>query len=526
MKRKILLVLPKNLEINFINVSEILKLITRRSGGAPVLSLATIAALTLPDFDVKIIDEDVELVDFNESFDIVGIGGFSCYLNRAQEIAREFSKRGSLIVCGGSPVTFKPERWRPFADVLIVGEAERTWPQFLRDYLTGTIKLEYYERNEIDLSASPIPDFSGVPGRIMRKYFWGIVQTSRGCPYKCEFCSLHGYLGNKIRYKPVSNIIQEVEQLYKIGSFRIIVIADDNFSSDKKKAKEILNALTEWNSKKRYPVTFIAQVSIDVAKDEEFLELSVKAGLTRFSVGVETPNKKSLEETKKHQNVRSNLLEDIKKIHQHGILVHAGSIVGFDNDDLSIFQQQYDFFKESGIPNIQVMPLQAPDGSPLMKRMIKEGRYIDWEQSAKDNPGQINSMNTFTIIPKQMTTKQLYNGLCWLLKNLYIPENFIYRLKTFFENYEQSPIKDKLKISRLPLDFRSISMTARFIKFILTKATPKERKVFRKMYNVARLSSHPHKFLFLTGAFLSLLNTHNILRKSFPLIDSIEYPLK
>ena len=524
MKRKILLVLPKNREINFINVSDILKLITKRSGGAPVLSLATLAALTPPDFEVKIIDEDVELVDFNESFDIVGIGGFSCYLNRAQEIAREFSKRGSLIVCGGSPVTFRPERWRPFSDVLIVGEAERTWPQFLRDYLAGTIKMEYYERKEIDLSASPIPDFSGIPRSTMRKYFWGIVQTSRGCPYKCEFCSVHGYLGNKIRYKPVSNIIQEVEQLSKIGSFRIIFLADDNFSSDKKKAKEILNALAKWNSKKRYPVTFIAQVSIDVANDEEFLELSVKAGLTRFSVGVETPNLKSLKETNKFQNLRSNLLEDIKKIHQYGILVHAGSIVGFDNDDLSIFQQQFDFFKESGIPNIQVMPLQAPDGSPLMKRMIKEGRYIDWEQSTKTNPEQINSLNTFTIIPKQMTHEQLYNGVCWLLKNLYIPENFIHRLKTFFENYEQSPKKDKLRISRMPLNLQGIGMTIRFLKFILTKATLEERKAFREMYNIARLSSHPHKFYFLASAFLSLLNTHKILRKSFPLIDSIEYP--
>ncbi len=524
MKRKILLVLPKNHEINFINVSDILKLITNKSGGAPVLSLATLAALTPPDFEVKIIDEDVESVDFNEFFDIVGIGGFSCYLNRAEEIAREFSKRGSLIVCGGSPASLRPERWRPFSDVLIIGEAERTWPQFLKDYLAGNYKVEYRERKKIDLSESPIPDFSGIPKSTMKKYFWGIVQASRGCPYKCEFCSVHGYLGNEVRYKHVSNIIQEVEQLSRIGSFRIILLADDNFSSDKKKAKEILYALSQWNSKKRYPVTFIAQVSIDAAKDEEFLELSVKAGLTRFSVGVETPNLRSLEETKKVQNLRSNLLEDIKKIHQHGILVHAGCIVGFDSDDLSIFRQQFDFFNESGIPNIQVMPLQAPDGSPLMKRMIKEGRYIDWEQTTKTNPDQVNSLNTFSMIPRQMTHEQLYNGLCWLLKNLYIPENYIYRLKTFFENFESSPKKDKLQISRIPLNLQGIGMTIRFLKFILTKASPEQRKIFRKMYHYANLSSHPHKILFLSAVFLSLLNTHNLLRKSFPLMDTVEYP--
>jgi radical SAM superfamily enzyme YgiQ (UPF0313 family) len=417
-----------------------------------------------------------------------------------------------------------PDRWRPFADVMIIGEAERTWPQFLRDYLSGTYKKEYCEKEEIDLSASPVPDFSGVPGRIMRRYLWGIVQASRGCPYKCEFCSVHGYVGNKMRYKPVSNIIREVEQLFKIGSFRFILIADDNFLGNKKKAKEILDALGEWNSKKHYPVTFIAQVSIDAAQDEEFLELAVKAGLTRFSVGVETPNLKSLEETKKIQNLRTNVLEDIKKIHQHGIMVHGGCIVGFDNDDLSIFRQQFDFFNESGIPSIQVMPLHAPDGSPLMKRMIKEGRYIDWEQATKANPDKVNSLNTFTIVPKQMTHEQLYNGLCWLFKNLYKPDNYIYRLRTFFRNFEQSPKKDKLGISRIPVNLQAIGMTIRFLKFILTKATGEQRKIFREMYDCTKESSHPHKLYFLTSAFLSLLNTHNILRKSFPSIDTVEYP--
>jgi radical SAM superfamily enzyme YgiQ (UPF0313 family) len=524
MKRKILLILPRNTESNFINISDILKLITRRSGGAPVISLATLAALTPADFRVRIIDEDVEPVDFNEYFDIVGIGGFSCYLERAREIAKQFSNRGSLIVCGGSPATLSPDRWRPFADVLITGEAERTWPQFLKDYLAGNFKNEYHESERIDMSACPVPDFSGVASSTMRRYLWGIVQASRGCPYKCEFCSVHGYMGNKMRYKPVSTIIQEVEQLFRIGPFRFILIADDNFTGNKKKAKEILEALGEWNRKKRHQVTFIAQVSLDAARDEEFLELSAKAGLTRFSVGIETPNVKSLEETKKLQNLCGNMLQDIKRIHEHGILVHSGCIVGFDSDDISIFRQQLDFFNQTGIPNIQVMPLQAPDGSPLKERMIKEGRYIDWEKAAGANPDKVNSLNTFTIVPKQMTHTQLYDGLCWLFRNLYLPENFIYRFKTFFDNFEQSQKKSRLGISRIPVNLQSISMTIGFLKFLLIRATGQERKIFRELHNCIRRSSHPHKLYFLANAFLSLLNTRNILRKSFPLIESADYP--
>ena len=293
MKKKILLILPRNYEINFVNISSIIQLITKKTGGTQVLSLATIASLTPSEFEVKIIDEDVEEVDFNESFDIVGIGGFSCYLNRAEKIAQEFSRRGALIVCGGSPATFSPERWRSFSDVLFIGEAERTWPQFLDDYLNGTIKKEYRENEGIDISLSPVPDFKGYSPGTLRKYLFGVVQISRGCPFKCEFCSVHEYTGNRMRYKPSDKIIEEVEQLYNVCNSRIILIADDNFTGSRSKAKEILRVLGNWNQNKKHQVTFITQLSIDAANDEEFLELAAEAGLTRVSVGIETPNLKA-----------------------------------------------------------------------------------------------------------------------------------------------------------------------------------------------------------------------------------------
>ena len=526
MKKKILLILPRNFEINFINLSSIIKMITKKSGGAQVLSLATIAALTPPEFEVKIIDEDVEDVDFNEPFDIVGIGGFSCYLNRAEEIAREFSKRGALIVCGGSPATFSPERWRFFADVLILGEAERTWPQFLKDYLNGSVKKEYRENEKVDISLSPVPDFKGYAPGILRKYLYGIVQISRGCPFKCEYCSVHEYAGNRMRYKPLENIIRELEQLYHVCNSRVIFIADDNFTGNKQKAKEILRALGDWNQKKRDPVTFITQLSIDAAKDEEFLELAANAGLTRVSVGVETPNLESLKETKKVQNLKSNVFEDIKKFHEHGIIVQAGCIVGFDHDDTSIFQAQFDFFNQMGIPNIQVMPLQAPDGSPLKRLMIKEGRYMDWESTTRSDPEQMNSMNTFTVVPKQLELQELRHGIMWLLKNLYKPENFMGRMKIFFNNYEDSQKKHKLTIPRTTVDWYGVSLVLRLFRFVIVKAKNQERRLFWKMFEIVRKSSHPHRMIILVNSFLSLLNTQDIIRKSFPEIDSVVHPPK
>jgi radical SAM superfamily enzyme YgiQ (UPF0313 family) len=327
-----------------------------------------------------------------------------------------------------------------------------------------------------------------------------------------------------MRYKPVQNIIQEVEQLYRLGNFRVIMLADDNFSGNPKKAKEILRALRDWNRKKRYPVSFVTQLSIEIAIDEEFLELSAEAGLNRVSVGVETPNQKSLEETNKKQNLLGDVLEYIKRFHEHGILVHSGCIVGFDHDDLTIFKAQNDFFAKSGIPNIQALPLQAPDGSPLKRRMIREGRYIDYETKIRANPDHQNSLNTFTLIPKQMTLKQLEQGLCWLLKNLYEPVNYIHRLKTFFTNYEQSPKRGKLNIPGARFDWDNLHLVTSLMRYVILKAPPKERKLFWEIYRIAMGSSHPNKMYLLVNSYLSWLNTQDIIQKSFRKLNSVAYP--
>ena len=524
MKKKILLVLPRNYEFNFINISGIIKVITKKSGGTLVLSLATIAALTPPEFEVKIVDEDVEEIDFNEYYDIVGIGGFSVYLNRAEEIAREYSARGALIVCGGTPATFSPDRWRAFADVLILGEAENTWPRFLKDYLRGVHKTEYRETERIDISQSPVPDLSCFSPATLKKYLYGIVQVSRGCPYRCEFCSVHEYVGNKMRYKPADKVILEVEQLWRVMKSNIIYIADDNFAGIKSKAKEVLKVLIDWNKGKKKPVSFMTQLSIDAAHDEEFLELAAAAGLIRVSVGVETPNLKSLEETHKMQNLKRSILEDIKRFQEHGILVQAGCIVGFDHDDISIFRQQLDFFNTLGIPNIQVMPLQAPDGSPLKRRMIEEGRYIDWESTVRADPGQMNSLNTFTIEPKLMSRQELRQGICWLLKNLYTPENFIHRMETFFRNYENSDKRQDLKIPGTRVDWYGVGLVMRLVKYVVLNASGADRKIFQSMFQIVRRSTHPHKMIFLINFYLSFLNTQDIIHKSFPEIDAVTYP--
>lgn len=508
---KLLLVLPKDKTLNYSLFSQNAGLITRTLWGSPPLNLATIAALTPLNFKTRIIDENIEEIDFNEHYDLVGITGNSFQLPRAEEIAIEFSKRRVLIVCGGYSVSVCPERWRSFADILIVGEAERIWPEFLSDFISGSYKQEYKEEEKINLSISPIPDYSGIMKSNLRKYSFGVVQTSRGCPFKCEYCSVTVYAGNKIRYKPVDHIIKELDQIQKIRKYRYIFIADDNFSADIQRAKEILIALKEWNSKQRRPVSFTTQLSIDAAKDEEFLTLAAEAGLNIFAVGIETPNLESLKEARKYQNILANISESVEKIHQHGITVMGNSIIGFDNDDPSIFKKHFEFFSELGIAHVYVYPLLAFDGTPLKARMIEEGRYIDRNETLFGKGQNFNMLTASNIIPRNMSGEQLQNGILWLLKELNKSENFIERLKIFFKDFEKSDKKREIAISKTFLDFAAIGIVLRLTRFLLFQATSSERDAFSKMFKIAFKSSHPQRFGILLFYFIRLLNNLNFL---------------
>jgi len=508
---KLLLILPKDITMNYEVFSENSGYIMGLKKGSPPLSLATIAALTPQNFEIKIIDENVEKIKFDEEIDLVGITGNTYHLSRAAEIAQEFSKRGVTVICGGYSVSVCPERWKPFADVLIIGEAERIWPEFLNDFASGSYRSEYREEERFELSISPIPDFRSLIKSCMAKYSYGVVQTSRGCSFSCEFCSVRIYAGSKVRYKPIENIIWEIDNLRKIHKYRFIFIVDDNFSADIKKAKEILKALSTWNRNQRKKVSFTTQLSIDAAKDEEFLTLAAEAGLIYFSIGLESPNVESLKEVKKYQNIVTDFSEAVRKIHQHGITIMANSIIGFDNDDISIFKKQRDFFSGLGVAGISIYPLLAFDGTPLKERIIKEGRYIDWNQTLFGNGHHFNMLEASNIVPKNMSVEQLHQGILVLLKDFYKEENFIERLKVFFTDYERSEIRTRLDIFRTTVDFEAIGVVIRLGLFILFRASRSERNAFRQMLKIASTSSHPQRFDIVIFYFIRLLNYQNLL---------------
>ena len=424
---RILLIEPRS-STNFVSYSEATDIIMR-PGYMPNLALPTLAALAPTDVEVTIVDELLEPIDpyLDQSWNFVGITGYYTHQERMFQIAAEFRNRGQLVGIGGAYASLSSERVRPHADVLFIGEAEQTWPQFLTDLRKGTWQAEYRSTAIIDLTTSPVPDFSKVNNDA---YLIGVVQTSRGCPFECEFCDVIVYLSRKQRYKSSEQVIQELEQLYQVG-YRSIFLSDDNFTAYRKKARSLLQAIIPWTQRKEERVSFTTQLSIDIARDPALLDLCAEAGLNQALVGIETANLDALREIKKRQNVRTDLVADIRMLQQRGISVQAGLITGFDSDTLDSFRLQFEFMQKAGIPNVVVNILYAMDGTPLALRLAKENRL---------NAAPLKQAHFGTnIIPRQMSVAQLSQGTEWLLNKLYDPDNFLARVATLAQRLPPAP---------------------------------------------------------------------------------------
>lgn len=422
---RILLVSPASTAA-FFSLTEVSDIVGR-PGYMPNLALPTLVALAPDDVEITIMDEEVAPIDFDQRWDLVGITGYTTHQRRMFEIADEFRRRGQLVAIGGPYASLSPTHVRPHADILFIGEAEETWPQFLEDFRGGDWKSEYRATSVIDLMTSPIPDISKLP---LDAYNVGVVQTSRGCPFECEFCDVIVYLGRKQRHKPAERVVQELEQWYE-ADYRSVFLSDDNFTVNRRHAKEVMSAIAEWNQGKLEPMDFGTQLSIDIARDQdgELLDLCAQAGLKQAFIGLETPNADALREVKKRQNLKGDLVTDVHRVQRHGIAVQAGIVTGFDADTTESFRLTFDFLQEAGVPIAMVNILQAPEGTPLANRLLREGRLAP--RPFTENKPTFAHTN---IIPKRMSSHELAAGTMWLLNRLYAPESFLERCRVLAMN--------------------------------------------------------------------------------------------
>ncbi|MES0488363.1 MAG: radical SAM protein [Leptospirales bacterium] len=425
---KILLIHPEGHE-TFWQLNGITKIIRKKSASPP-LSLATVAALVPEGFEVEIIDETIEDINFDTECDMVGITGFTMHSLRMAEIAREFRKKGKLLVAGGPYITGHQKEAAELFDVLICGEAEEVWPQFLEDWKTGKYKPKYHGAREPDISNTPVPRYDLLK---MEHYSSGMVQTSRGCPFDCDFCDVISLFGRKSRYKSIENVLAEIENLASHKKFDIF-FADDNFIGNPKYAKKLLREIIRTNNARRRPLRFNTQATVNIAKDDELLDLLVEANFYSVFLGIETPSEASLKETNKGQNVKVDIKEAVRKIQSRGIYVSAGMIVGFDSDDIKIFDLQYEFLTSAGITITLLGMLNALKGTRLWDRLEKEGR-LHPELETGDPCLDLN------FDPKLMTRDELMRNYGSLFKKLYTPEHFFERFSSLIDQIDVKKVK-------------------------------------------------------------------------------------
>lgn len=399
-----------------------LPLLGKKKCNVPTACLPLLAALTPPEHHVTLVDENVEEIDFDTlaQADIVGLTGMIVQRRRMLEIINELKARGVFVVVGGPWVSVQEDYFDGLADAIFVGEAETTWPQFLDDWKHGRHQYRYEQAERTDMTTVPVPRYDLLK---TKNYVFGSVQFSRGCPFQCEFCDIIVTFGRKPRLKTSAQVIAELEAMRTAG-LSIGFIVDDNLIGNKAAVKVLLADVHAWQEREGYPLQFFTEASLNLAEDDELMELMVAANVTVVFIGIESPpNEDSLKEAKKYQNVKKKggtIVERVRKVQDAGLEVWCGMIVGFDNDDTRIFKEQADFIGQTDIMHAMVGGmLAAIPKTPLHARLKGVGRLdLDDEQTFGTN-----------VIPLNMSRDELRDGYIGLMRDLYNPDFYFDRLE-------------------------------------------------------------------------------------------------
>ena len=404
----------------------------RRAVWFPKLSLPTIAAYTPENWDVDLVDEAVEDINFDDPCDMVGLSIMTCYAPRAYEIAAEFRKRGKTVVMGGVHPTYCPDEALQHADAIVCGEAEDLWPQLVADYEAGKMQRLYKMTSfpSLERYKSPRVELLSPDAYMTRQCSF----TTRGCHFDCEFCSVSPFNGKTTRRRPVEEVVTELQNVQRwirselverlrddslwrafilglrirvgIEDGSIVAFVDDLHNSNRAYCREL------WTALKPLKLKWGCQSTLFLGDDEEMVKLAAESGCVSVFVGMESLDEDSLDETNKPFNRVHKFSQEIKMFHDHGIMVNPGIVFGFDNDDVSVFERAVDFLTKNQVELAYFNILTPLPGTALFDRYNNAGRIFDRDWSKYDGKHVV-------FQPSRMTPEQLQEGFYWANHQFY-----------------------------------------------------------------------------------------------------------
>ena len=420
---RILLVYPETPD-TFWSFRYALRLVSKKAAFPP-LGLLTIAAMLPRDWELRMVDMNVERLS-DETLgwaDFVMLSAMLIQRASVEEVAARCARMGKPVIAGG-PLFTTIHAAFPNIQHFVLGEAEDVMEQLVADMRAGAVRPRYEATGRPDITRVPAPRWDLID---QRHYQSMAVQFSRGCPYDCEFCDIVAMNGRVPRTKSPDQLVAEIEELRAHGWRESIFVVDDNFIGDRKKTKALLGELLRWRKRTRTHISFLTEASVNLAQDPELLELMVAAGFRKVFLGIETPAIESLAECHKLQNTRGDLLTAVRTIQRAGIEVMGGFIVGFDSDPLDIFKRQFEFIQRSGVATAMVGLLTALPQTRLYKRLLGEGRIES--ESNGDNTGA-----TLNFTPK-LDREFLLAGYRDLMQRLYDPKVYYRRIRVFLAHH-------------------------------------------------------------------------------------------
>ena len=487
-----------------------------RDAMTPTSALTLLAALTPAEHSVRLIDEAVEPIEDEELIlaDLVGLTGMIVQRERMREIARRVKGLGKFLVVGGPWITVREDDLTGLADVIFVGEADRTWPRFLCEWAERRHRARYEQSERTDMTALPIPRNDLLK---LDRYLQGSIQMSRGCPYLCEFCDIIVTFGRQPRVKTPDQVIAELDAWHRAGVGAVFLV-DDNIIGNRKALIPILDRLAAWQREHGYIISLHTEASLNLADDEDLLDRFVEANIRTVFVGIESPNPAALMETRKFQNLdarrqrqapcleaaESHLLRRIHNIQSKGIKVTCGLILGFDSDTPDIFDSHRRFLKRSGIMHAMVGLLSAIPKTPLYERLRREGRLDESDPPAYGT----------NVIPAQMTREQLATGFLDLIGEIFEPEAYFDRLddlylrRRFYDNAEAVRVPNIPRRLRVKYLLISWSYTSYLLARLLIRVDDRRLRLFYLRKLIAYIARRPYPMRILDYVMESVCHYH------------------